>query len=166
LFRYEYIQNKETSESRRVCSDASTFKDKEASECRHVFFGYESFKYKEASESHSSCSDTSTYKDKEASERSHVCSNTSTFKDKEASEWCHVCSDTSTFKDKEASERCHRREIIYCKRAILCLLSSKILTPHPPLRPASVYPRLCWGGGHTRQAERGMGGQYFGRRET
>jgi hypothetical protein len=27
----------------------------------------------------------------------------------------------------------------------------------PPLRPASVYPRLCWGvgGGHTRRAERG-----------
>ena len=145
LFRYEYIQNKETSESRRVCSDASTFKDKEASECRHVFFGYESFKYKEASESHSSCSDTSTYKDKEASERSHVCSN------------------TSTFKDKEASERCHRREIIYCKRAILCLLSSKILTPHPPLRPASVYPPLLRG--EDRFAGRREGGQYFGRRE-
>jgi len=31
----------------------------------------------------------------------------------------------------------------------------------PPLRPASVYPRLCWGGGHTRRAERGVGGQYF-----
>ncbi len=40
-----------------------------------------------------------------------------------------------------------RREIIYCKRAILSLSSSKILSP-----------RLCWGGGHTRQAERGMGG--------
>ncbi len=32
------------------------------------------------------------------------------------------------------------------KRAILFLSSSKILTPHPPLRPASVYPRLCCGG--------------------
>ncbi len=30
--------------------------------------------------------------------------------------------------------------IFYCKRAILFLSSSKILTPHPPLRPASVYP--------------------------
>jgi hypothetical protein len=30
--------------------------------------------------------------------------------------------------------------IFYCKRAILCLASSKILTPHPPLRLASVYP--------------------------
>jgi hypothetical protein len=29
--------------------------------------------------------------------------------------------------------------IFYCKRAILFLSSSKILTPHPPLRPASVY---------------------------
>jgi hypothetical protein len=30
--------------------------------------------------------------------------------------------------------------IFYCKRAILFLSSSKILTPHPPLRLASVYP--------------------------
>ena len=42
--------------------------------------------------------------------------------------------------------------IFYCKRAILFLSSSKILTPHPPLRPASVA-----GGGQTRRAERGMG---------
>jgi hypothetical protein len=28
--------------------------------------------------------------------------------------------------------------IFYCKRAILFLSSSKILTPHPPTRPASV----------------------------
>jgi hypothetical protein len=31
-------------------------------------------------------------------------------------------------------------ERLYCKRPILCLASSKILTPHPPHRPASVYP--------------------------
>jgi hypothetical protein len=37
----------------------------------------------------------------------------------------------------------------------------QIIDPHPPLRPASVA-----GGGHTRQGERGVGGQYFGRRET
>jgi hypothetical protein len=54
--------------------------------------------------------------------------------------------------------------IFYCKRAILFLSSSKILTPHPPLRPASVYAFVA-GGGQTRRAERGMGGQYFGRRE-
>jgi hypothetical protein len=47
------------------------------------------------------------------------------------------------------SKPCERREIIYCKRAILSLLSSKILTPHPPLRPVSVSSP----------------GQYFGRRE-
>jgi hypothetical protein len=38
--------------------------------------------------------------------------------------------------------------IFFCKRAILFLSSSKILTPHPPLRPASVYPagrRGGWG---------------------
>jgi hypothetical protein len=29
-------------------------------------------------------------------------------------------------------------ERLYCKRPILCLASSKLLTPHPPLRPASV----------------------------
>ncbi len=55
-----------------------------------------------------------------------------------------------------------RKEIIYGtgKRAILSLSSSKILTPHPP-----VYPPPKLGGGHTRQAERGMGGQYSGRRD-
>ncbi len=53
----------------------------------------------------------------------------------------------------------------HCKRAILFLSSSKILTPHPPLCPASVYPPFVAGGGQTRRAERGMGGQYFGRRE-
>jgi hypothetical protein len=41
--------------------------------------------------------------------------------------------------------------IFYCKRAILFLSSSKILTPHPPLRPASVLrgeDRLAgWRGG-------------------
>jgi hypothetical protein len=51
----------------------------------------------------------------------------------------------------------NRREIIYCKRAILSLSSSKILTPHPP--GECVLPP------NTRRAERGMGGQYFGRRE-
>jgi hypothetical protein len=54
-----------------------------------------------------------------------------------------------------------RREIIYCKRAILSLSSSKILTPHPPLPLASVYPPPLLGGGHTRQAERGMGVNIF-----
>jgi hypothetical protein len=36
--------------------------------------------------------------------------------------------------------------IFYCKRAILSLSSSKILTPHPLLRPASVYPPPLLGG--------------------
>jgi hypothetical protein len=54
--------------------------------------------------------------------------------------------------------RKNRREIIYCKRAILRLSSSKILTPHPPLRLASVssLPQQRRGV-HTRQGERGMG---------
>ncbi len=38
--------------------------------------------------------------------------------------------------------------------------------PPIPLSARRVCtPRLCWGGGHTRLGERGMGGQYFGRRE-
>jgi hypothetical protein len=49
-------------------------------------------------------------------------------------------------------------ERLYCKSPILCLVSSKILTPHPPSPPG--------GGGHTRWMERGVGGQYFGRRQT
>ncbi len=50
--------------------------------------------------------------------------------------------------------------IFYWKRAILFLSSSKILTPHPPLRPASLSspPQHSPGG-------EGDGGQYFGRRE-
>ncbi len=44
-------------------------------------------------------------------------------------------------------------------------MSSKILTPQPPLSPASVYAFVV-GGGHTLRVERGVGGQYFGRRMT
>ncbi len=41
--------------------------------------------------------------------------------------------------------------IFYCKRAILLLSSSKILTPHPPLLPVSVSsPRTKGGEGGTR----------------
>jgi hypothetical protein len=39
--------------------------------------------------------------------------------------------------------------IFYCKRAILFLSSSKILTPHPPLRPASLSSPRNKGGGYT-----------------
>jgi hypothetical protein len=59
---------------------------------------------------------------------------------------------------------------LYCKRPILCLSSSKILTPPPPslasLPGECVPPAFGAGGGHTRRVERGVGGQYFGRRET
>jgi hypothetical protein len=57
-----------------------------------------------------------------------------------------------------------RREIIYCKRAILSLSSSKILTPHgphPPLRLASVSsPPTKAGGTHSPGGE-GDGGSIF-----
>jgi hypothetical protein len=44
--------------------------------------------------------------------------------------------------------------IFYCKRAILFISSSKILTPHPPLRPASLYsPRNK--GGYSLAGRRG-----------
>jgi hypothetical protein len=36
----------------------------------------------------------------------------------------------------------------------------RVCTPHLPL------PSFGAGGGHTRWVERGMGGQYFGRRQT
>jgi hypothetical protein len=55
--------------------------------------------------------------------------------------------------------------IFYCKRTILFLSSSKILTPHPRSASVCVSPAFVAGGGQTRRAERGMGGQYFGRRE-
>ncbi len=50
--------------------------------------------------------------------------------------------------------RCVER--VYCKRPTLCLASSKILTPHPPHRPASVYPPpLERGEDMSRWVERG-----------
>ncbi len=55
----------------------------------------------------------------------------------------------------ESLEPIERREIIYCKRAVLSLSSSKILTPHPPLRPASVYPPAFVGGEDTLARQRG-----------
>jgi hypothetical protein len=49
--------------------------------------------------------------------------------------------------------------IFYCKRAILFLSSSKILTPHPPLRPASLSsPRNKGGGGGYTLGREGEGG--------
>ncbi len=48
-------------------------------------------------------------------------------------------------------------EGLYCKRPIQCLASSEILTPHPPHRPASVYPLpLVWGK-DTLLGEEGVG---------
>ena len=45
--------------------------------------------------------------------------------------------------------------IFYCKRAILFLSSSKVLTPHPPLRPASLSSPRNRGGGYTLAGRRG-----------
>jgi hypothetical protein len=59
----------------------------------------------------------------------------------------------------EQGEQPERREIIYCKRAILSLSSSKILTPPIPLSAWRVSPPPQQRRGvHTRRAERGMGG--------
>ncbi len=59
-------------------------------------------------------------------------------------------------------------ERLYCERPILCLASSKILTPPPPLTARRVCTPRLWraGGEDTRWVERGVGGQYFGRRQT
>jgi hypothetical protein len=52
--------------------------------------------------------------------------------------------------------------IFYCKRAILFLSSSKILTPHPPLRPASVFlPPLLRGEDRLAGRREGVGGSIF-----
>ncbi len=45
--------------------------------------------------------------------------------------------------------------LFYCKRAILFLSSSKILTPHPPLRQASLSSPRNKGGGYTLAGRRG-----------
>ncbi len=71
--------------------------------------------------------------------------------------------ETKTQKRRGPQTDKHTEYIFYCKRAILFLSSSKILTPHPPLRPASLSSPRNKGGGYT--LERGIGGQYFGRQE-
>jgi hypothetical protein len=50
---------------------------------------------------------------------------------------------------------CQASRDYYCKRPILCLASSKILTSHPPLRPASVYPPPLLRGEDTLATGRG-----------
>ncbi len=60
----------------------------------------------------------------------------------------------------------HIVEKLYCKRPILCLASSKILTPHLLTARRVFTPAFGAGGGHTRWVEKGVGGQHFGRRET
>jgi len=57
-------------------------------------------------------------------------------------------------------KRPERREIIYCKRAILCLVFQNI---DPPV-PLSAW-RVCPPPQQRRGVHRGMGVQYFGRRE-
>jgi hypothetical protein len=52
-------------------------------------------------------------------------------------------------------------ELLNCRRQILCLASSKILTPHLHHRPASVYPRAFGAGGDTLAGWRGGGGSIF-----
>ncbi len=58
--------------------------------------------------------------------------------------------------------------IFYCKKAILFLSSSKILTPPIPLSARRVCPPPATkaGGTHTLAGRRGGWGQYFGRRAT
>ncbi len=58
-------------------------------------------------------------------------------------------------------------EGLYFKRPIQCLESFKILTTHPPHRPTRVYPPCLWCGGRTHWlVGEGVGGQYFGGRQT
>ncbi len=53
-------------------------------------------------------------------------------------------------------------ERFYCKRPILCLASSKILTPHPPLIARRVCTPRLWCGGRTHSlGGEGVGGSIF-----
>jgi hypothetical protein len=47
----------------------------------------------------------------------------------------------------------------------ISLVFQNIDPPSPSLQGECVPPAFVVGGGQTRRAERGMGGQYFGRRE-
>ncbi len=49
----------------------------------------------------------------------------------------------------------HPQRDYYLKGNPISLVFQNI-DPPPPLRPASVYPCLCWGVGHTRRVERGV----------
>ncbi len=49
-------------------------------------------------------------------------------------------------------------ERLYCKRPILCLASSKILTPHPLTAPQVCTPRLWCGGSTQSHSLGGEGG--------
>ncbi len=69
---------------------------------------------------------------------------------------------------EEANPRLPPTEyIFYCKRAIQFLSSSKILTPHPPLRPASLSSPRNKGGGYTQSpgGERDRGSIFWKTRE-
>jgi hypothetical protein len=59
-------------------------------------------------------------------------------------------------------------ERLYCKRPILFLSSSTILTSHPPHRPPSVPPPRLWCGGRTHSlgGERGGGSIFWKTRDT
>jgi hypothetical protein len=83
---------------------------------------------------------------------------------------CVTCAPDSALYTRTISLNCllyhcvidlYRREIIYCKRTILSLSSSKILTPRPPLRPASVYPPPLLGGRTHSPGGEGDGGSIF-----
>ncbi len=66
----------------------------------------------------------------------------------------------------EQGEQPERRDIIYCKRAILSLSSSKILTPHPPLCLASEsFPPTKAGGAHSPGGEWDGGSIFWKTRE-
>ncbi len=69
------------------------------------------------------------------------------------------------FSSRSCSHRAPAVERLYCKRPILCLASSRILTPHPFTDRRVSIPRL-WCGGRTHSLAGWRGGQYFGRRQT
>jgi hypothetical protein len=86
--------------------------------------------------------------------------------------WRHVYS-TMSFSEEELwiKHNCvniHTAvEGLYCKRPTQCLAPSKILTLHPLTASRVFTPHRLWCRGRTHSlGGEGVGGQYFGRRQT
>ncbi len=58
-----------------------------------------------------------------------------------------------------------KSESTYISRVQSCVCVFQNIDPPPPLHPASVSSSRTKGGGYTLPGGKGVGGQYFGRRQ-